>query len=235
LVISLLSCGGRGLNPSGPLDQPAGDSLDSDTKVARSDSGGGGLGTGGGAPLDGNPAEIRPGPPEGGYVILDSVDPFTREYLWEDGTLLVGNVSDEELQGFIEQGVEYFDNQVIPTEMWIDPETGEPWEIVLNEIRVYFDETVDEQDLRGMFDANDFTVVFSWFEPGQVAGTNLHASFQLEYDRQTFPTVDDALGYLRSLPYTLEAVPNYYSDTLIPMAPPVDYYSYPWRWYGAST
>ena len=190
--------------------------------------GGGGLLGGGG-----QEPEVRPGPPEGNYVQLDSADPFTAEYLWDDGTLLVGNVSPEELQGFIEQGVEFFENQVIPTEMWVDPETGYLWEIVLNEVRAYFDETAGEETLRDMFEASSFEVVFSWFEPGPVTGTNEHASFQLEFDRQVFQTVDDALTYLRSLPYTVEVLPNYLGDAVPYMAPPDDYYSVPWGYPGA--
>ena len=139
----------------------------------------------------------------------------------------MGNVTPEELQGFIEQGVTYFDNQVLDIEIWIDPETGEPREVVAGKVRAYFDETAGEQQLRDMFDENGFEVVFSWFEPGVEMETNEHASFQLEFDRETHPTVDDALNYLLSLEYTLDACPNYLHDHRYDTAPPDDLFSRP--------
>lgn len=196
--------------------------------VKNADSGIGGGGGGGGIPppLGGNP-EIRPGPPQGDYWLRDSVDPFTTEYEWEDGTILVGNLSQEDLQGFIDQGVTYFDNQVLAVEVWVDPETGQPREVVAGELRAYFDETAGEEQLRDMFDENGFEVVFSWFEPGAVHETNEHASFQLAFDREVYDTVDDALEFLNSLEYTLEAYPNYFHDHRYGTAPPVDDLSMP--------
>ena len=194
---------------------------------------GGGVGGGGdngGAgpppPIDGNP-EVRPGPPQGDYWLRETADPFTTEYEWEDGTILAGNVTPEELQGFINEGVDYFDAQVPDVEVWFDPATGQPREVIAGEVRAYFDESAGEQELRGMFDANGFEVVFSWFEPGQLPETNEHASFQLAFDRNTFTTVDDALAFLTALPYTNDACPNYYHDHYYGTAPPQDEYSHP--------
>jgi hypothetical protein len=205
---------------------------DSVSRTPAIDPGGGGDGSGGngggeGLGMGDDPdPEVRPDPPQGNYELVQSLDPFTAEYRWPDGTGLVGNVSQEDLNGFIQYGVEYFDNKVTPTEMWLDPETEEPTEIVRDEVLVWFDQSVGEQDLRSMFDTNDFDVVFSWFEPGGIH-SNSYASFQLNFDRHTYPTVDDALSFLRSLNYTLEATPNFYNQMSLCMAPPLDLLSRP--------
>ncbi|MCD6119534.1 hypothetical protein J7K50_06805 [bacterium] len=133
---------------------------------------------------------------------LISPDPFTSTYQLENGNILVTNLPLEEVlaPGYVEADP--------PVIVWQAP-SGEIFEVVQGQILVTFETVATQQQIEQVIADHNLYVIFSWFEPPEEPGDgNSIAWFQFEYDRNEFPTMDDAYSYFSTHPLVYEVCPN---------------------------
>jgi len=237
LALFLVSCGGSTHSPpqipslqGTDATQPS----DKDAGAAGPGSGGGG---GGGGPLDGSPGGAYAttlgdlftgempvlGPVVGSVVaplpgggstqvnVIEDFDPFTVMYqALEDGRIIVTN---RDLTLGLERPEE-----VWPTEIWVDPETQESWEVYNGRLLATFDSTVTTSQLETLFEENEFEVDFSWFEPLPNEAGNDFAWFHLTFEGELQSKLDE----LSALPCVVNVNPLFTSLIEAHYAPPDD-------------
>jgi len=164
-------------------------------------------------PIVGSIVAPVPGGGTTGVNIIEDFDPFTVMYqVVEDGRIIVTN---RDLTRGLERSEEIW-----PTEIWVDAETQESWEVYSGRLLVTFDSTVTTSQLEMLFVEHDLEVDFSWFEPLPNDAGNEMAWFHLTFEGELQSKLDE----LTALPNVLNANPYFTEIIELHYSPPNDPY-----------
>jgi len=241
LALFLVSCGGSTHSPPQIPSLQSTDATQPVDKEVGLAGPGSGNGDGGGDPLDGASGGAYAttlgdlftgempvlGPVVGSVVaplpgggstqvnVIEDFDPFTVMYqVLEDGRIIVTN---RDLTLGLERPEEIW-----PTEIWIDPETQESWEVYSERLLVTFDSTVTTSQLEALFEEHELEVDFSWFEPLAEGLGNQSAWFHFVFEGD-LQTKLDALSQLpcveNASPYFTEILEEHYAPPNDPLYP----------------